>query len=745
MRTRNNERERRKGNPYAELEQVKDADGLFGPACWVWTTDERNNQYAAFIRTVDLPVRVDSIQVRISASYHYEFFINGDFANRGPVHGDPEWCHYDDLTIELDTPSDQLDILVLVHHPTGTHIHCLTPAPGGLICRIAAGPVVVGTDSTWHCKVLPMWNNDVRPRNWALGYCEDYDARLEPPGWGERHIGAAERESWPAAEPVADAERIWSGYQPRSTPLIGRRAIAPEWFTAWRAPGTGAESVFEISNYCDREKLVSIAEHVAFTIDRVNELLVEANAFTLDLGAEYTGFYSIDLEAPAETVIEISGAELLQNAEKSDAQSRPWIFRKGTCYSTRYTCHSGRQSFTSFSWNGFRYLHLVIRNRQNTGSATGGDRAGHGPLRFHAIRAVERRPDMTPCHPITPEDRELAHIVRLCERTLLASSMEHVVDCPTREQAPAFLDGLIASAALLRGFGEPSYLLWHLEALLQAPLNEHHQFCGRYPSTRGYWLDFCLVAFQAQRHYHDATGSYYKPAETLKRGLQVKIWFDNECNDDGIIDFPFNEYYNEGLRNFIDHPGLGLHDSPHVGIDRDGASCPLNIHFYAFLRILAAIAEEAGDVSAGSALSRQADNLRGAIRRWFFDGQVFHDARKDGQISPYTSWQTNGMAVYFDVANAGERSGIMQRMLDGYNRLCRCTPGNHYYFLPALEKAGFHNEAIALIKTEWGRMIQRGATTAWEGFEGDAKDSLCHPWASTPLLFLLEASATPAS
>ena len=47
----------------------------------------------------------------------------------------------------------------------------------------------------------------------------------------------------------------------------------------------------------------------------------------------------------------------------------------------------------------------------------------------------------------------------------------------------------------------------------------------------------------------------------------------------------------------------------------------------------------------------------------------------------------------------------MQAMLDGYDRLCRCSPYFHFYFLPALRKAGLEREAVALIVREWGTIV----------------------------------------
>ena len=83
----------------------------------------------------------------------------------------------------------------------------------------------------------------------------------------------------------------------------------------------------------------------------------------------------------------------------------------------------------------------------------------------------------------------------------------------------------------------------------------------------------------------------------------------------------------------------------------------------------------------------------------------------------------------------------MKAMLDGYDTLCRCSPYFHFYFLWALRKVGLEDEALALIKKEWGPMVESGATATWETFGGDERDSLCHPWSSAPFLFLADPSS----
>ena len=84
----------------------------------------------------------------------------------------------------------------------------------------------------------------------------------------------------------------------------------------------------------------------------------------------------------------------------------------------------------------------------------------------------------------------------------------------------------------------------------------------------------------------------------------------------------------QDIRNFIDHPGIGWHNFPHPGIDRDGTSCPLNTFYYGHLRVLSELAEG----EQAEELSDRADALGCAIRQTFYDGAVFHDAIKGRRV-----------------------------------------------------------------------------------------------------------------
>ena len=206
-------------------------DTVFAPGAWIWTATRRPNHYALFAKTITLPTPAP-LHIRITASSHYELWINGEWLARGPVHGDPQWCQYDTLAY---TPrsAGPLHIAVLVHHEDA-YVHCLLPAPGGVIAAFEGGDLRFGTDESWRCLTLDMWSQDVSKRGWALGYGEDYDAAREQTGWDAKIFDETGVE-WANAVLVPHAETIWANYQPRMTPPLERRMIEPVTFDVWRA------------------------------------------------------------------------------------------------------------------------------------------------------------------------------------------------------------------------------------------------------------------------------------------------------------------------------------------------------------------------------------------------------------------------------------------------------------------------------------------------------------------------------
>lgn len=74
------------------------------------------------------------------------------------------------------------------------------------------------------------------------------------------------------------------------------------------------------------------------------------------------------------------------------------------------------------------------------------------------------------------------------------------------------------------------------------------------------------------------------------------------------------------------------------------------------------------------------------------------------------------------------------------------TPYMYHHVVQALFEAGMNDEAISLMKSYWGKMIDLGADTYWEAFDPDCPDyspygasalnSYCHAWSCTPVYLI---------
>lgn len=74
------------------------------------------------------------------------------------------------------------------------------------------------------------------------------------------------------------------------------------------------------------------------------------------------------------------------------------------------------------------------------------------------------------------------------------------------------------------------------------------------------------------------------------------------------------------------------------------------------------------------------------------------------------------------------------------------TPYMYHHVVEALFEGGLNNEAIDLMKSYWGKMIEMGADTFWEAFDPNQPDyspyespivnSYCHAWSCTPVYLI---------
>ena len=168
----------------------------------------------------------------------------------------------------------------------------------------------------------------------------------------------------------------------------------------------------------------------------------------------------------------------------------------------------------------------------------------------------------------------------------------------------------------------------------------------------------------------------------------------------------------------------------------DKSACASGVLLYA-LRYARRLARRKNDWSQSNWLLQQHDALRQAAmaRFWSAEQQCFVS---NGQVSAASQvWM-----VLADAAPPELAKKAMQRAVSLTDEPRMVTPYMHHYFVMALLRVGMRGEAERHLKEYWGGMLDAGADTFWECWDGKSPDrtpyggsvvnSYCHAWSCTP-------------
>jgi hypothetical protein len=218
-------------------------------------------------------------------------------------------------------------------------------------------------------------------------------------------------------------------------------------------------------------------------------------------------------------------------------------------------------------------------------------------------------------------------------------------------------------------------------------------------------------------------------------------WFQASLDSDGLLG-PADRL---DWWLFLDwHTNSRPFESP---IDRRGQVTALQALYAGALQAAAYLASVVGDSRSKQVYALRLENLRAKTRERLWDAAArsFADCTIGGRQHGRAE-QTNALAEVFALAQPGELSAYFAD--EGRERTV-FTPYMHFYVALALFRAGRQQQAVDLIRSYWGGMLDLGATSFWEAFDpqaslDDALDfygrpfglSLCHAWSGGPAMLL---------
>ena len=127
----------------------------------------------------------------------------------------------------------------------------------------------------------------------------------------------------------------------------------------------------------------------------------------------------------------------------------------------------------------------------------------------------------------------------------------------------------------------------------------------------------------------------------------------------------------------------------------------------------------------------------------------FHDPTQGLFVSGkarQVSWASQAWMVLAGVASGEEAATALRTVMKTPGAVRPGTPYLYHYFVEAMLLCGMRREALALLQSYWGGMVDSGADTYWEVYDPSnpllspyqsvSANSYCHAWSCTPAYFL---------
>lgn len=678
---------------------------------WIWldTADLPMNIFLDARRIVEIEAPVKKGSIRISANQEYILYVNGHRIGQGPSPCDYRWQYYDTYEIG-DYLREGRNTIACVCYHIGQSESTISyeRGPGGLCVQLeietAEGTVALGTDATWKIRRSPRWVPRVSQISRWGGFKEIYLADQEDDWLMAEYDDTA----WSSPQIISEADNPGSPFThmlPREIPYLHRQRVQA---------GAVVRIDANLGTIVGIEQLLNGAEGHARV--QINAAIPGSfPGMMLDFGKEVVGYPQIRLRASSGGVLDIRYGESL------DVEHVDTIVLK-----------NGLNEWSSFGRRAFRYMQL------NFHACPGLIELGQCELELVHYPFAEEGT-------FTCSDPLLNRIWEAGKYTVLMNSQEHLEDCPWREKALWIVDEFIMAKVIYHLYSDTRLIR---KSLLQGARIQKED--GAIPATgpesnQSVFPDFCM-------YWLLAVCDYWKNSSDERFILDVRshvelalAWLKNQQDEDGLLLLP-DEHC------FIDW-------APHI--DRREKVTAASCLYVKVLRELTEIARSFGWMDLSALWGAQAEMTQEAIRTYCWEPNVgiFSDCVTSEGRSDKVSLQTNFMAVWCGIMTGEEA----ERFFELYNRQQELpvikSPFFQHFLLESLYQHGKANEVLKVIRSYWGAMLQRGATTFWETFDpttpgctiphrfqgntptylrDDVPVSHCHGWGASPTYVLMQ-------
>ncbi len=434
--------------------------------------------------------------------------------------------------------------------------------------------------------------------------------------------------------------------------------------------------------------------------------------FFVDFGEEFSGVMRFKAKGGEGDIITLMCGE-----ELSEEKTVRHDMRCGCNYLETLTLSGKEDIFDFYDYKAFRYGEIVAKP---------------GVIFPDSIEAVEQfyPYDKTACT-FKSENELLEKIWNLCAHTVEVGSQEVYVDCPTREKGQYLGDFLMTGLSHLYLTGDTSLYEKALDDFAASTFICPGMMATAPGSHMQEIVDFSLL-------YPEEVYNLYK--YTGDKGVIEKYMPVME----GIIEYMRRYDRGDGLLagvmdkwNLVDWPA-NLRDDYDFTLTAPptsmGCHNVINAYYIGALETINKMKQVVGRRN----LYNTEDAKRAYIAEFYDENQkLFVDCK----ASAHTAIHSNALPLYFGIAPREAEKNIVS--LIKKKGLC-CGVWFSYFVIRALGRAGDVQGELDMILNEtehsWANMIREGATTCFEAWGKEQKwnTSLCHPWASAPIVLIIE-------
>ncbi len=421
--------------------------------------------------------------------------------------------------------------------------------------------------------------------------------------------------------------------------------------------------------------------------------------FVFDLGQNMVGVCRLKARGPAGTAITLRHAERLN----SDGTIYRDNLRQAAATDTFILDGRGEEVFEPrFTFHGFRYVEMTgAAGRPSLGDLVG-----------------------LPMHTLAPETGRFQS-----SNTLVNQLMENILwgqrgnltgiptDCPQRDERLGWTGDILAfSEAAIFNMDLAAFFTKYVHDLRDA---QHED--GRFPDFAPLGAkrdtgEFCgvpawgdagiVIPWRLYRYYGDerVLAEHFEAARRWIDSIHGQnpdlLWIEGRGNDYG---------------DWVNGDSVRIE-----GFPQEGNAVPKEVFATAFFADSTRMVAEMARIVGRDAEARRYGTLAESIRAAFNEAYVDESGRIEGDTQAGYA-----LALDMDLLDEPLRAGALKHLLAAIERYQgHLSTGFHtaYRLMRVLSEFGHHHEACRLINLRtppsWGYMIEQGATTIWERWDG---------------------------